>query len=504
MNILSNGRHCFNAIPNYISTISFSVCGVMWLRTLSPFLVSSSGSLNYYNTLCSYVNCKPFKSNISRNLSTKMSQFETKESNQSSLIRLGDYECIGFDLDNTLCEYNIFSSVQMEYNVLAKFLVNEKGYDPILLNPLDTHSIDFLQKGLIIDFAGGNILKISDNGIILKASHGTKPLTEEEIVTIYGTDKKWHVTSEFIKNLLVAWDGPLSEQMRALLDYFDMPASLAFARIVDSLDNKIGETVDMSNVWVDVKDGLVNMYKREHFVDGKGDYFQEIKDNPHNYIKKCDPQVVELLKKIKESKLTFLITGSNCDFASLTAETCLGKNWRSLFDIIVCYARKPGFFTGCRPFVKLENFKETDIVDGNDLQLGEMYSQGNWQELFQLFARNVNKKQPRCLYFGDNLIQDIYTPSEYTKCDTIAVVEELTVESKDISHGYTKTDNSEKILESRFWGSYFYDNKEQLNTIWGSVIKNNAKVCVPSLSVLAQYSSLNNEWSTLLKDGNRS
>lgn len=493
MNTLLNSKYLINTCKTFPSskptTVYLCVCTAMWLRVPFMFLVPSSESLNYYRQFCSYLNYESYRRNISKhaNLSCKMSTSETGESNSKSLVlRLGDYDCIGFDLDNTLCEYNISSSVQMEYNVLAEFLVKQKGYDTSLLQPLDSNAIDFLQKGLIIDFARGNILKIGENGVIIKASHGTNLLTEEEIIIAYGENKKWQVTSEFSRNLLVAWDGPLSEKMRALLDYFDMPAALAYARIIDSLGDKFGKSEDASNIWLDVKDGLINMYNRDHFVDGRGDYFKNIKSAPHKFIKKCDTQVVEWLNKIKETRVTFLITGSNCDFASLTAETCLGENWKNLFDIVICYARKPGFFVGCRPFVRLEKFKETSVIGGTDLEFGQMYSQGNWQELYKLFSRKTKKQQPRCLYFGDNLIQDIYTPSEYTKCDTVAIVEELNLDQKDMSQDYSQNQSSQKILQSIFWGSYFYDNKKQLNTIWGSVIKKNAKMCIPSLSILAQ------------------
>ncbi|KAG8269101.1 5'-nucleotidase activity protein [Homalodisca vitripennis] len=424
---------------------------------------------------------------------SRMSTFVSKPT-LTPKLRLADYDCIGFDLDNTLCEYHISSNVEMEYNLLVKFLVEEKGYSSDhLLQPLDNTSHDFLQKGLIIDFAHGNILKVGENGLICKASHGTKPMTVAEVVNTYGSDRKWEVTNDFCKNTLAAWEGPLSERMRPLCDYFDMPASLAFARIIDSLDQKLGRPADLYNVWPDVKAGLVSMYFREHFNKNVG-YFKELKSNPQKFIKKCDPAVVDWLKSIKDSKITFLITGSNCDFASMTAETCLGKNWRSLFDVVVCFARKPGFFTGCRPFIDLNGFEETDPVNGDSLELGKIYSQGNWQELYQLFGRHSGKKEPKCLYFGDNLIQDVYAPSEYTKCETVAVVEELSVECIEKHTNLP----SELFLASKFWGSYFFDDQEQMNTVWGGVVQNYSKVCIPNISTIAEY-SMNHAFSTFHK-----
>lgn len=407
-------------------------------------------------------------------------------------LRLGDYDCIGFDLDNTLCEYDISLSVEMEYNILSKYLVKEKGYDPdFLLKPLDRSSLDFLQKGLLVDFDRGNLLKIAENGLILKASHGTTFMSEREIVEIYGEDRKWEIAGELCNNALDAYNGPPSDKMRAFLDYFDVPASLAFARVVDSLDRSLSKPTGTYNVWPDVLAGLEYMYRKESFTGSEESFFQQIRSNPSMYIHKCNPTVIEWLKKIKESKIvTFLITGSAFDFASLTAETCLGKDWRDLFDIGVFYARKPGFFYGCRPFIKLDGLEETSPVDGRDLELGNMYSQGNWQELYQLFSKKLNKKAPKCLYFGDNLIQDVFTPSAYSKCDTVAIVEELMAEKTTVSLCERNT-----LLVSESWGSYFFYEKLNLNTVWSKVINNHSKMCIPSLSVLAQY-SLNQEFKT--------
>lgn len=71
---------------------------------------------------------------------------------------LKHYDSIGFDLDNCLVRYNVANCLSMEYRILAEFLV-QKGYSENLLKPLDD-DIDFLQKGLILDFEKGNLLRI--------------------------------------------------------------------------------------------------------------------------------------------------------------------------------------------------------------------------------------------------------------------------------------------------------------------------------------------------------
>ncbi|XP_069695312.1 5'-nucleotidase domain-containing protein 1 [Periplaneta americana] len=413
---------------------------------------------------------------------------EEKES-----FRLSDYDCIGFDLDNTICRYKLTEMVKLEYEVLVKYLVSEKGHNSeFLLKPLENH-IDFLQKGLVFDFSRGNILQLGIDGNIQKASHGTVFMTDDEIKGVYGPDKKWDVSVQFVNNMLEAWNGPMADRIRTVSDYFDMPAALAFGRIVDSLDAKEGNKLEIYDVWPDILDGLVYMYKRENFILNDGGYFSELKTNPESYINKCSNNVVNWLRQIKDSKVVFMLTGSHVDFATFTATNSLGENWKSLFDVVVCYAKKPGFFIGARPFVRVEGFSELDPIDGESLELGNIYSQGNWQDLYQLLARKTGKKHPKCLYIGDNLIQDIYVPSEYTKCDTVAVIEELGAEGMN-SKSYVHRDSS--VIISNGWGSYFGSRDKQFErtSLWGGIIKKYSKICVPDLDVLAKL-PLNHEFS---------
>ncbi|KAJ9595253.1 hypothetical protein L9F63_013441 [Diploptera punctata] len=417
---------------------------------------------------------------------------------EKNVFRFSDYDCIGFDLDNTLCRYKLTEMVKLEYEALSNFLVSEKGYSAVyLLKPLEAN-IDFLQKGLVLDFFRGNVLQLRSDGAILKASHGTRFMSEEEIKEVYGADKKWETSVAFTQNMLEYWNGPLSERIRTVSDYFDMPAALAFGRIVDSLDAKQGNRLDVYNIWPDILDGLFHMFKREHFESNEGGYFSALKNNPSNYIHKCSNNIINWLKQIKSSKATFLITGSNVDFASFTASNCLGENWQSFFDIIVCYARKPGFFTGARPFIKVENFDETDPIEGKDLELGKIYSQGNWQDLQQFLARHTGLKQPKCLYIGDNLIQDVYVPSEYTKCDAVAIVEEQGAEGMEIEYFHDDT----PIISSDKWGSYFGNGQGNVgNSFWCEMIKKHSKICVPDVEVLANV-PLNYEFNAFVQDEN--
>lgn len=368
--------------------------------------------------------------------------------------------------------------VELEYKTLSNFMVTVKGYsDKYLLQPLD---IDFLQKGLIVDIHGGNLLKISCDGYILKATHGTRFMSDEEIVKTYGPERMWEVTTEFTQNLLVSWIGQYADTIRTLADFFDMPSSLVFARCVDSLDEKAGQRLESYKIWPDVLDGLVHMYTREHFQSGVSDYFVSLRANPEKYIHRTKPDVIQFLKKLKREKTTFLITGSNIDLANLTAAYSLGEDWKDLFDIVICFAKKPGFFNASRPFLKIEGDKETTPMDPNDLELNQVYSQGNWVDLDFALSKKRSIENPKMLYFGDNLIQDVYAPTKYTTYDSIAIVEELLAEGmKDV----VETHEDKKLLTSSLWGPYFGTTEP---TIWSEIIRKHSKICVPNVDAIAR------------------
>lgn len=426
----------------------------------------------------------PVQASHRRLFSSSTCETTTMEKNREKIFSFDDYDAVGFDLDNTIVKYNVKNMIYHEYQVLAEFLVG-KGYSKdFLLKPVD-EGAEFMQKGLILDFERGNLLRVCPDGSIQIASHGTTFLTKEEIIDLYGEKQRWEVTDVYCKDMLVAWNGTMADQIRTCLDYFDMPAALAFARIIDSIDLEKGARQKKYVVWPDILSGLISMYSRELFDTGESKYFTGLQNNPSKFIYKCDPKTLTWLKNLKEKKKTFLVTGSHVDFASLTAGYAMGPNWREYFDVIICFSKKPGFFTMNRPFVQLNGITETDSIDIADMKPGTVYTQGNYSELKQLIARLSKKEEPKVVYVGDNLIQDVFTPNKHMKVDTIAIVEEMLAEGAYSQKEYD-------VLRSKIWGSYFHTKGE--NTLWENIVRKHAKICVPSVDVLAS-NPLNHQYS---------
>ncbi|KAJ7416805.1 hypothetical protein BTVI_34664 [Pitangus sulphuratus] len=141
---------------------------------------------------------------------------------------LADCDVVGFDLDHTLCRYHLPQSARLIYDSFAQYLVTEKGYDEDLLI-LAPDSLDFCCKGLVLDIEEGNFLKLAEDGTVLRASHGTKSMTFEEILEIYGRREWKHFNTV---------SGMVSRTAKYYLydNYFDLPGALLCARVVDSLD----------------------------------------------------------------------------------------------------------------------------------------------------------------------------------------------------------------------------------------------------------------------------
>lgn len=392
------------------------------------------------------------------------------------MFSLANYDAIGFDLDNTIVRYNVKNMIYHEYQVLAEFLI-ARGYSKEALSKPFEEGVDFIQKGLVLDFKKGNLLRVCPDGTIQKASHGTRFMSKDEITEIYGAAKRWQVTDEYCKDMLVAWNGTLADLIRTCLDYFDMPAALAFARIVDAIDAaKGGQQQEIYSIWPDILDGLMAMYTRENFATGESRYFQGLKCDIGKFVDKCDPQVLTWLKELRKHRKTFLVTGSHVDYASLTASYAIGPDWRDYFDIIICFAKKPGFFTANRPFLQLDGIKETDPIDWSELKSGEVYTQGNFRDLVKCMTKLTGKDDMKLVYAGDNLIQDVFTPNKHIGIDTIAVVEEMLAEGVNYQEKF-------EILRSSAWGSYFHVNGE--DTLWERIARKHSKICVPSIDVLA-------------------
>lgn len=224
----------------------------------------------------------------------------------------------------------------------------------------------------------------------------------------------------------------------------------------------------------------------------KGGYYPQIKSNPGQFLYPCNDHLKKWLTDLKKRQVTFLISGSDPEYVEWVAGYCLGRDWRSYFDYIVCASKKPSFFTGKRNFRRwnyhLQGVEDEDIETGQYLEANTpyIYIQGNWTQLKFSMAEFCDQERPKCLYFGDHLIQDVVA-ADLCRLDVVAIVEELDAENHDGS-----------LLNSKRWGSFFYDDglcsdhldvigSARMNTLWSNILEKHARLCIAHMEAISDY-----------------
>uniref|UniRef100_A0A672T1L9 5'-nucleotidase domain-containing protein 1 n=1 Tax=Sinocyclocheilus grahami TaxID=75366 RepID=A0A672T1L9_SINGR len=317
----------------------------------------------------------------------------------SEYFSLSECDVIGFDLDHTLCRYNLKETSRLIYESFARYLVEHKGYDKDLLL-LTPATWDFCFKGLVVDLEEGNLIKLAEDGTVLRATHGTKNLSTDDIIKHYGPKREW----KHFNSLNTSYTR--SAKYYFYDNYFDLPGALLCARVVDMLNkvkinqcfsNKRGAEIT-SDIWKDIVAAIDHNYNTSAFREDTGTYFPSVKCCPGSYLQPCSDAVKSWLRSMKNSgKILLLITSSHSDYCRLVCEHILGMDFEELFDIIITNALKPGFFSLVpqqRPFRTLVN----DVEDSEGLPSLEKpgwYSQGNWPHLHELLKTMTNKSEPK-------------------------------------------------------------------------------------------------------------
>lgn len=383
----------------------------------------------------------------------------------TNIFKLSDYDAVALDFDNTLIQYNLTSLFHLHYSYLTKYLIEKYRYHG-LQSVMNKEDIDFIRRGLFMDFKRGNVLDISAEGFIITASHGTKKLSRQDIIGLYGQEMRWSVTDLFIKDKLALWEGPASNETRTFLDYTDITGTLVFAKAIDLLD-KNKEEGDYCMVWPHLLQAIIDMYRME------SDFTNTILNNMPLYIHKCETEVMEFLKKLKQNCKLLLITGSPHVLVNKIAGHAIGTGWENFFHTIIYSAKKPAFFTD----------NNIAFLDTNDHKI-EMrssqgiYLRGNWSELYKTIEHELGRPA-KCVYLGDSVIQDVYATSmAKSPIDSIAVIEEALTDAL-----FPGNHPHQDYLRSEYWGPYF--GEANRTSVMGDIIKTYSKLCVPSISYLA-------------------
>ncbi|XP_019479511.1 PREDICTED: 5'-nucleotidase domain-containing protein 1 [Hipposideros armiger] len=398
-------------------------------------------------------------------------------------------DVVGFDLDHTLCRYNLPESAPLIYNSFAQFLVKEKGYDKELLNVTPEHW-DFCCKGLALDLEEGNFIKLADNGTVLRASHGTRMMAPEEVAEEFGRKEWKHFMSDFGMSCR-------SGKYYFYDNYFDLPGALLCARVVDSL-TKQNNGQKAFDFWKDIVAGIQHNYRMSAFKENCGIYFPEIKRDPGRYLHSCPESVKKWLWQLKNAgKVLVLITSSHSDYCRLLCKHILGHAQCGLPNWVPSRNSK---VQDCQT-VFPENDEEQEALPSLDKP--GWYSQGNAVHLYELLKKMTGKPEPKVVYFGDSMHSDIFPARHYSNWETVLILEELRgdrngkpEDSEPLEKKGKYEGQKAKPLNSlsKKWGSFFVDSisglkntEDSLVNTWSCKrISTYSTIAIPSIEAIAE------------------
>jgi HAD superfamily 5'-nucleotidase-like hydrolase len=413
---------------------------------------------------------------------------------------------LGFDVDHALIRYRIKSLWPLIHSSMVHFLVEEKHYDKSLLQVEFNPAL--CQKGLVIDWDTGNFLKLSHDGHVMRAAHGTRMLSVAEVAEAFG-DSPW-------KGFEMLRAGTRNRSYSCFTTYFDIPVQHIVAVLIDRQDERAQGKATAYDFASDLFEAFDFNYDYKSFGLRKGWFFPALIDNTEDYVCKNSDSFRQWLCKCPARK--WIATNSHGDFAFLLLAHAFGAEWRSLFDLVCVYVRKPGFFDAEpteRPFYELpagQLVSQEDACrclspDDKDMDFtGKVYAQGNFTQLTQQQmwiggdkgGGESNKKSKQVVYIGDSLLSDC-AAAQRRGCQTVSIVEELEYEapcsassSKKARMAEASLDLSEngaylKLARVR-WGSFYAEggggHVPATATYWAGVVEGVSSLTMASVDEL--------------------
>ncbi len=105
-----------------------------------------------------------------------------KELAEKTLLRSTDeYDVIGFDVDHCLVQYNVPNLHTMTYKAMTDRLIADRGY-PKALQQLTPEQMNFSENATICDFKTGCIVKLGEDGLVLRAYYGFHRMDQKEVL----------------------------------------------------------------------------------------------------------------------------------------------------------------------------------------------------------------------------------------------------------------------------------------------------------------------------------
>ncbi len=316
-------------------------------------------------------------------------------------LNLRGIRAVGYDMDYTLVHYR---TREWERAAFERALgpLERRGW-PVKDLTFDPTSVI---QGLAFDLELGNLVKATRFGYVIRAHHGTRPLSFEEQRAAYSStfvdlsDQRW----QFMNTLFSLSEANLFAQLVDLLDAGKLPETLGYRDLHRVLETALDEAHNLSELKTQI------MADPDRFVE-------------------LDPELgLTLLDQKMAGKRLLLITNSDWTYTRammryvLDRQLSRGMTWRELFDIIIVEARKPGFFSGRQALYKLIDEEQGLLrASRGPLESGSVYAGGD----AQLVEQSLGLSGAEILYLGDHLFGDVHVSKEMLRWRTGLILREM-------------------------------------------------------------------------------
>ena len=339
-------------------------------------------------------------------------------------LRLEDVDWVGFDMDYTLAIYDQDEMDRLSIEATITKLL-ERGY-PAALRDMK-YRTDFPIRGLLVDRKLGNVLKMDRYKYVKRAYHGMRELTKEERRHAYHTRRL----------------RPASPRYHWVDTLYALAEVTVYCAAVEHLEAVSDEPIDYDQLFADVREGIDLSHRDGSILDAI------LSDLPR-YVYR-DPMLGRTLHQLRSAgKKVFLLTNSQPDYTERMMTYLLGdtlpqyRDWRGYFDLVLCAAKKPTFFTGEAPFEEV--LEDGDRRAAERLERGKTYAGGDLRGL-QSFLGTTGD---RVLYVGDHIYGDVLRAKKETAWRTVMIVQEMEEElgaHGEVEHSLARLD---ALDEQRF------------------------------------------------------
>jgi len=322
-------------------------------------------------------------------------------------LNLRRISAIGYDMDYTLVHYRVEEWERRAYAHIVGRLA-EQGW------PVDGLTFDpaTVIRGLTIDLELGNLVKPTRFGYVIKAAHGTRQLSFDELRTAYaGTFVDLgEPRFVFLNTLFSMSEAALFAQLVDLLDAGRLPLGLGYA----DLYRTVRSTLDAAHM--------------------EGTLKGEILEDPDRFVESDPETVMTLLDQRHAGKRLLLITNSDWAYTRSVMAYAFdrylpeGSTWRDLFDTVIVSSAKPEFFTGTRPLYRVVDEEAGLLLPSpGSLESGGVYEGGCAARVEEYLGLSGDE----ILYVGDHLFSDVRVSKALLRWRTALIIRELEDEVRE-------------------------------------------------------------------------